>query len=788
MVIRALHRKLLREFKALRTQTMILSLLIICGVSLIVSAWSAYRSLLDCKNRYYSDNQFADLFSEFKAAPFGVLHRLSQISGIKAVEGRIVMDGLIGVKNTSEPAVGRFVSIPSGEQPRLNRLHLRMGRLPLNGGNVEAVVHEAFAKAHQLHIGDQIEVVIRGQKDHVTIVGIGLSPEFVYALSATTPLPDDLHFGVVWLPLRQLERMSRLSQSMNSVVAQLEPSATEETIDKVDRMLKPYGNHEVQKRSRQISNMFVEDEIRQQRASIVTDPLIFLGVAAFLLHTILSRLVAIHRPQIATLKSLGYSDPEITRHYLELIIFMVLPGSILGLLAGHGLGKLLLLSYERFFHFPTLDFNLNWEAIFIGFSAGIVPGLMGGWLSLRRVYQLSAVDAMRSPVPAAYQIRLLDRLPLMKKAKIPTRMFWRSFFMKPTRLLMTIAGISMALAILITAHSWSDMIQFLLQTEFQRIQREDMRVGFWKPVPLGAFRELEQISGVISLEGFRVEPVRLRFRHHERLLTLEGVPREIRMHRKMNSDLKPLSVPENGLVISRYFEKEWGMRPGDIVHLETLQGKLKNGELKVRAFSDDLFGTGAMMGLQALSEFLEEQPAYNGAYLKLDPLLVSEVYQKIKDKPVVSSLIMKQQMYRSFEKTMAGMIRMMMNLLIGFALLIASGVIFNSVRISLSEKSWELSSLRVLGFEKNQVIRSLVQESVFQFLASLLPGCLMGYGLIHLTMKSIHTETFGFPVVIFPETYSLSILVLFLSLLLSSTWVYRRVGNMVLMEALRIRE
>jgi putative ABC transport system permease protein len=787
--MKLLNRKVFRELKILQAQTLSISILIIAGVSLLVSSWSVYRSLNRCKDDYYRTNRFADLFGYVKTAPIEMIKTLSLIPGIKTIEGRIVLEGLLSVPHADEPAVGTFVSIPSGTQPELNRLHVRLGRLPMDASTVEVLVHEAFASAHHLSLGDSITATIQGQKEVLRIVGIAISPEYIYALGAQAPLPDDRHYGVFWLPQKQIERLARMRKEMNNIVVELDHTVPQESVMvSLNRELKNYGSRDVIDRSRQISNLFVEDEINEQKTMVILDPMIFISVAAFLIHTILSRLVTIQRPQIATMKSLGYTDLEISSHYLKLVFLIVLGGSLLGVLGGKLLGQALLKTYVSYFHFPALDFSLNPISVLLGLSAGIIPGVLGGWLSVRNVYRLSPIEAMRPPTPVSYQEGWFEHFRFWQRQTAQRKLFWRNLLIKPVRMWITIFGISAAVAIIITANAWSDMIYYLLDNQFQRIQREDMSVAFLRPLPLSALRELQKMEGVVSVEGYRSIPIRLIFRNRKKELQLSGLPSDLQMLQKLDGQLRAIAIPERGLLLTRYFEKEWGIRAGDRIRIETLEGQIRELALPVTGFSDDMMGLSAVMDLNEFWRVFREQPSYNIANLKMDPLHLQETYVALKNRAYVYSVMLKKEMYRGIQRSFAGMMKLFMKVVTTFAFLIAAGVIFNSVRVGFSEHAWEMTSLRVMGFEKDSVIGMLVGETLVQMILAVFPGLALGTGLVHWTATAVHTETFGFPVVIFSATYWLSLMVITLAFIASSIWIVHKVSKMVLVEALKFRE
>lgn len=785
----ALNRKMWRDLWSLKSQTITTAILIICGVALLVAEWSAYRSLETAKETYYREYNFADVFADFKRASIEPLSQIAKIPGVEILLTRLSSEGLVSVKNKTEPAVGRFLSIPSGHQPSLNKLHLRQGRLPIDSNEIEVVVFEGFAEANGIAPGDVIGITIQGQNKQVRVVGVGLSPEYVYALSPTAPLPDDLHFGVFWMTEKNLQRLLKMSDGFNSLAAKISSgSSKKEVLDAIDRILKPYGSLGAYARDRQISNMFVEDEISQQRVSSIFIPAIFLAIAAFLINIIASRLISLHRAQIASLKALGYSSMEVSIHYLELIFAMTIVGTLPGLGLGALLGSWLSATYESFFRFPELHFTINPAATAIGLVAGVLPGLVGAATSIYIVFRMAPAEAMRPVAPPAFHSSILEKLGLNRILTTTGKMAFRNLFLRPLRLLMVILSISAAIAIVVAAGSWSDMVGYIVQNQFQRIQKEDLSVSLIRPRSVNAIQEVSQLQGVVIAEGFRIVPVRLRYLNHKRELLLTGWPKRVETRQLLDRELKVIPLPPSGLLLSRYFEKNWDVRAGDLIQLEPLEGTHKTFTVPVAGFTDELVGISANMSIEPLWQLLNEEPGYNFITLKADSKMLSDLYVKLKGRPEILAVNLKNALYTGFRDTFGKVIQNSTFVLMIASLLIALGIIYNSVRVSFSERSWELASLRVLGFERWEVTQILLIEVGVQVLVSLLPGCLLGWGLTHLSLRLIHTETFAFPVVIENATYARGLLAVFVAFAASSWIVYQMIGRLNPAEALKARE
>ncbi len=313
-----LDRKLLRDLAHLWGQMVAVALVVTCGIGMFVTLRSMHRYLVKTQAAYYEQYRFAEAFTQLRSAPLPVASRIAALPEVAVAEPRIVMDVLLDVPGLPEPATGRLVSIPRDGRPALNNLHLRRGRWI--AGRDEALVSEAFARANRLRIGDTLGAVIHGRWQRLRIVGLALSPEYIYEIRGAGDLfPDNRRFGVIWMAYGDLAAAFDLDGAFNDIVLTLAPNASERAVlARLDRELGRYGGIGAYGRDDQVSHRFVSDEIAQTRVSSVVIPAIFLGVTAFLLHIVMSRLVATQRDQIAVLKAFGYSGAAVGAHYLKL--------------------------------------------------------------------------------------------------------------------------------------------------------------------------------------------------------------------------------------------------------------------------------------------------------------------------------------------------------------------------------------------------------------------------------------------------------------------------------------
>lgn len=787
--MRALTKKLFRDLWNLKIQTLTISIIVTGGLALLISSWSSYESLQNSRQNFYDRYIFADLFAEMKRAPQGIEKKLQNIPGISLVEGRIVIDGLASIQGQDEPAVMRLVSLPASGNSILNKLFLRQGRLPVESAEVsEVVLHEAFAKAHGILPGQFVQVLVEGKHQKLQVVGIGTSPEYIYAISSISVLPDDVHFGLMWVPYKTLSRLSERQDSINSISAVLESNANPQAVIKeLDRKLAPYGTLGTYQRKDQLSHRFLEDEMKQQKGTAIVTPVIFLSVAAFLVHIIFSRLISLNRPQIATLKALGMSDKEVSMHFFTLVFCMILLGIIPGILFGVYVGKLFAHIYLEFYHFPNLNYTISARAVIAGVFAGLLPAMMGAWQSISRVFKLTPATAMRPPTPPAFQQNLLDKIIPSGTSPL-NKIILRNLFHRPDRLLMITMGMATSLGILITAMSWGGMVSEFMSTQFQRVQRENIEITFLHPVDLNSLQTLRHKKGVLAVEGYRSVPIRIHHLHLKKEIPLTGIPEKPLLRQSIDTNLRPVPLPEYGILLGRFFSERWKIRKGDTVDIEVLDGRQQKFSIVVSGISDEFFGLSATMKIGDLLALLDEAPGVNRVLLTADPAELTHLYVELKNIPEIGSIVFKNFMYRGFQSTMGNIISVATIILISFALAIGIGVIYNSIRVNFAERSWEMATLEVMGMKKNDVFTIIFLEVSLQVLCSLVPGCFIGHWMTVISFSDIHTETFAMPIIIRLETYAKGIMIVILTLLFCSLLMYRMIGRLNLVDALKARD
>jgi putative ABC transport system permease protein len=785
-MVSALDRKLLRDLWHLRGQLAAVAVIVACGVATVVALRTAYDSLRLSQTLYYRDYRFADAFFSLSRAPESVGRRIAAVPGVAVVETRVVEQVALSVPGLAEPAIGRLVSIPNDARPSLNDLYLRAGRSVRADGRDEAVVSEAFAVANHLEPGDTLEAVLNGRWRTLHVVGIALSPEYVYQLGPGWLFPDDRRFGVLWMARKGLAAAYDLTDCFDDVTLSFAPKASgAEVITRVDRILAPYGGLGGVGRGEQISNRYLSDEFDQLRVSGTVTPAIFLGVAAFLLNIVLARLVATQRQQIGVLKAFGYTDARLGWHYAKLAAAILVVGVLGGIAFGLWLGGQMTALYALYYRFPALRTAVGPVPILLGVAVTTVAAVLGAIQAARRATRLAPAEAMRPEAPPHFRPGPLERLGVHSLLAPIGRMVARNLERRPGRTLLTAVSIGFAFAIIIVGRFSLDAVNRMADFEFDQRERQDVTVTFATPRSASVRFALAHLPGVRRAEPFRAVAARVVAGHRTRRLALEGLEPDGDLRRVVDWELTTVPLPPDGLILTDKLAELLRVAPGDDVRVEVLEGARPVRTVRVRGLVHEPVGVSAYMSMAALNRLLGEGGTTSGAFLAVDQRSTAALYRTLRRSPAVGGVTVRAAARQSFEDTLARSSSVETMFLVGFAVLIAFGMVYNAARIALSERARELASARVLGFTPGETARMLLEEQGM-VLASAVPlGFALGYAGAALLSRALETDLYRVPLVVSPVTYLFAAVAVGAAAAVSAWVVRRRIDHLDLVAVLK---
>ena len=793
--MKALDRKLWRDLRLMWSQALTIALVVASGVAGFVTTQSAVSSLELARDRFYASGRFADVFAGVKRAPKALEERLRALPGVADVQTTSEFAVRIELPGVHDPIIGQLIGVPRERALRMNRVELRGVRAdplgggpgaPLPDGALPAWVSESFASAHGLKPGARVTALINGRLRALQVAGIALSPEYIFA--GLWGMPDQRGFGVFWVDGEALDAVWDMQGAFNRVAVKLAPGASERAvIDALNRLLGRYGGRMAHGRADQVSHAMLDNEIAEQRVLGTMLPAIFLGVAAFLLNVVVSRLVATQREQIAALKALGYPNRTIAAHYLQLVGVIVAIGLLLGVGLGKWLGTAFLGLYADFFRFPRFDHVLAPSLVLIAAGLTAITALLGTLNAIAATVRLAPAEAMRPPAPGHYRPTLLERLGITRIGTV-ARMILRQMERRPWRTGLSVGGVAAAVAIVVLGNFFRDAIEYIVDAQFNLAMRNDVAVWTLEATSDRAAGELARLPGVTIVESSRFIDVTLVNGHRRERTQIRGYAPRPELYRIIDVDGRETRPEGDGLVLTDRLADKLGLRVGDLVQVEVLQGRPRTLLLPVDATVREMMGLNAYMNRAALNRALGEGDLSTGFVLALERGSEPAVLAATREIARAAGAFSKATMLRNMEEISARNIRIMSTVLTLFASVIAVGVVYNNARIALAERAWELASLRVLGFTRAEVSALLLGEMALVIGVALPLGMVLGWGLVHGLVGALKSDQFFFPVVILPRTYAWAALAVMAAGAASALVVRRRIDRLDMVAALKTRE
>lgn len=788
-MVTMLDLKLWRDLWRMRSQVVAIVLLVASGVAVFNMSLSNYLTLLSMQDRHYDLERFGDLFAQLKRAPLPLATRLAELDGVAAVEARLVHPARIDRPDSGLAIAARIVSLPVRQQPELNRLRLASGRWVDGARPDEVIVNVAFAEAWRIGLDDPIDLILNGRRQRFRVVGTAMAPEFVFVAQPGLPMPDDRAYAIIWVGRPAVETAFDMAGSFNDLVVRLMPGARSvAVIANVDRLLEPYGGTGAISRRDHPSHRFVEDELAEQRILSIIVPLIFLGIASFLLQVVMGRLVEVQREQVAALKALGYANEPILWHYLKLAALVVLPGVVAGAALGAWLGAMMVDIYRPFFRFPDWHFEFRWWVPLSAGALAFIAAAGGVWSTVGRIVLLPTAVAMRPPVPVAARLGKLSRLLGDRLHGLRWRMVGRSLAGRPLRSLMTVFGLALAVPLVVMGLFWWDALDAMVEMNFERIERSDLQAVFSQPVASRALGELAAVPGVDHVEGQRIVPARLRHGHRSYRLALQGLPADGVLKRPLDSGLQPIPLRPEGLVLSRRLAERLGVGPGADILVEILEGSRPVRRSVIAGLADDILGFNAYIEIGALNRLMREPDLVNAAVLSVAARDQAGVMGRLQKLPRLEAVTSRAAVLAAFNDKVAALMTVSAAVLTGFGVLIAIGVVYNAARVAFHEHAWELASLRILGFTRREVAQVLYAELALTSLLAIPLGLLAAPWMIRLIFALRANESFDLPAVVTPATLGLATIVVVAAVVASALGIRRRIDRMDLVAVLKTRD
>ena len=786
-----LWRKMLRDLWENKGAYLACMVIIVIGLMIFTSFSLVVDNLFASQDSFYRAYNFADGFINVEAMPAKQVERLQDIAGIAQIQGRLVQDVRALLPGREENVYLRLVSDTSQDRI-LNDVELMQGGL-LRPADLNMWLDNRFFTANGLELNQELEIIVGDSKKSVRVVGMGRSPEFVYALRTSSDLyPNPELFGIAFLPLEAMKNLLGEGEIVNNIVFSLSPGADYEDVEaRLQPELTKYGLKSIIPRKDQISHLMLSQEIKGIESFAASLPVLFLAIAAMILFITLKRMIERQRGQIGILKALGYKRREIMFHYLSYALLIGGLGGFLGCVAGTMASYPFMDIYTKYFNMPGMTGRISVSYFGWGIALSLFFSLFAGYWGSKGALALEPAEAMRPPAPVAGREAFLERWKafwnmLTVQGKIAVRNLSRH----PGRTAFMFLGIMFTFALLSLPWTFKDMTDQMLFDQFEKVQTYNIKVALARPANQeGVVRELSGFPGVNAAEPLAEIPVTLKNDWMKKDAVILGLSSNSQLYHILDTNDREVQPPGEGLLLSERLAEVLDAEIGSRLKLSSpiMKDGDSDKEVAVVGIVPQYLGLNSFMEIKALQGLLGEGSIITSVILDVDENRVASLQEKYRDTPVINGIDHTAEILNQYQ-SMMGALNGSMAVMIIFGMVTGFAIIYNASLVSLSERSRDLATMLVLGMTAGEVLTVVTFEQWFLGSLAMLAGIPVTKLLLAGMAQSFNTDLYSIPV----KTSSFSFLVAFI-FTVASIWIAQRIAgkkirSLDLVEVLKDRE
>ena len=781
-------------------------LMVASGVALWDATYLSYLNLGKSYERSYERLHMADFTVDMQSAPEQVVGRVLRIPGVMQTEGRYIEDLEVEQKNIDPKRItGRIISIPDKKPPSVNQLLLIRGNMPSAGNKRELLLESGFAKRNNYRPGDFIYPVVNGDQVRFRISGIIKSPEYILVLrSRDQPMPNPKHFCVMFMRKEMTDRLLGSFGAINQVQVAVKPGARRETVMRAVReALRSYNADDPLPMEKQAGYERLAIDLKAMRNLAIFFPVLFLGIASLSIYNLLGRMVHTQRPQIGFMRAVGYSRTDVLHHYTGFAVLIGVLGSAIGSVLGYRMGIGLTLLFSRLINVPYYDMTPRPGPMALGVGVAVAATFLAGILPAMAAAQLTPAEAIRTDVPTGGRVPAVERaVPALGRMSYTWRLPFRNLFRSPKRTFSTVIGIASAITLILVSSGLIDSSAYSIRFYFDKIQRYDVLASFLHPETEHVIGRVRTWKGVERAEPFLEVPVKIVHDGQEHITVIYGNALDCRLLNLTAPDGTVFPVPRTGIAMGSPTIAALGLSLGQSVTLtlpesivpeladapivggdssryreevmlpsRSLQQIEINERIPIACALFGPIGDSTIMNIDEVRRIygraMELPPnATNGIMVRTDGVHAEAIRDRLYDIPGVVVVVNMADVRVQIDE-MLKTFTTFVNVMLGFAMVLAIIIVFNATTMNILERTREIASMRALGVSVWRVAGMVTIENLCTWLAGTIIGLPIGMWLADEFVKLYVSDSFHMQTHILPKTYTWTIVGILAAVLIS---------------------
>lgn len=714
--------KTLRDIKQSKGQFIAIILIIAIGAFFSTGLLTLSTGLKTYTEQYYKENNLSDLYVYYSQISDSDISSIEKIEGINKIEKRLTFEGKQKFNDLITDL--KIHSIPKNNE--INRSTIIEGSLPTSKN--EVMIDNRYAKEHNLNVNDKTTITVNNTDYTFTISGLCENVEYTYKIKDPSLIvPDHKTYGVAYIADESISNIFGAT-TYNELIIDTDNSYDTELIgESIEENSNASNYLYYLTKERTISYSNTSSTIASNGAMSIILPLVLFMVASVIIYLTLSRIVDSQRNQIGVMKALGIKNSKIILHYITYSIFVGILGSIVGSILGFVLFiQIGNAQFDAIYSFPNLKLSINLLFAIPTIILSIALGIIAAYFSCKKVLKENAAQAMRPKPPKSSKPILLERFTsIWTRISYGNKLILRNIFLTKRRALFTSCGLIVCVVLLIVALGYIFSMTSLVG-KVDVLNKYDVRLDYKAHIDDTSLELPNYIENHSLISEVGVEYSDSNSNKTDITLFVTEKDNNLITIHDINSN--EISLDDNGVIISRTFANKYKISEGDKIDLSFISPDLKDKSItaNVSKISEQYINDVIYCTPQYLESFdVDFLPLTILADIKNSKSIDDAITTfKENDSIIKVSSIsdLKNTITTSMEQSYPAMITFIVS-----AVLLAAAAIYTISSINIFDRTRELATLKVLGYQKNKINNLIFTENIMITIFSAIVALPLGY-------------------------------------------------------------
>ena len=640
----------------------------------------------ETSSTYYGETNLADGWIYASNIDDDFVNKVNDLSSTKDSERKLIVNSIADFDNDPD------ITLHFLEDNDISKFYLVKGE-EFNLSDGDGVwLDIRFAEAKNLTVGDNISFTFEGMAVEKEIKGLGYSPEHLYQTSDSSMIPDYDKMGFAYLSYEAFP-VSDVPYNVLLVKYDGNSSNYEKQLD--DDLTRDYSSF--LPRAQHPSFAEFQDETEQHQMMTDVIPVIFIIISMLTLLTTMTRIINNQRMQIGVLKALGFKNRTIMFHYISYGFWMVLAGSILGLILGPlTLPPIMFEEMADLYSIPYWLTGFNISFIVVTLLMVVLAALIS-YFACRNIVNESPSSAIRPKIPKVSTSGFLEKLGIWKKFSFNVRWNYRDAKRNKFRALMSIVGVMACTLIIVASFGCMDGFDEMKEWEYTDINHYSSKLVLEDNITAS---QVDYIADDVGGEKLMESSIEIKSGDIKKSGVITVLD-DNKLYTPTDDNKNPISISSNEVSISTKMAQLLGVGVGD-----TIKWHIMGSDKWISTKVDKIHSDPTSQGIIVSKEKLDDLGLNYTATSVISSHGVDKNYSGVK------TIFSMDSLTDSWDDMMESSMTIIY-LLAAFASLLSVIVLYNLGLLSFTEIKREFATLKVLGFKSSQLRKLLLTQNLW---------------------------------------------------------------------------